>query len=87
MIIHVRTTLVLEDRLLRAAKRRAASRGITLSALVAEALRDALAEPTPSRTAARFEMLTYGRRAGRAHKEPRDFAAELEREDRARVGR
>ncbi len=46
MFFRVRTTLILPDSLVRALKRRAADRGTTLSAVVAEALRRGLeAEP------------------------------------------
>ena len=45
MIIHMKTTLIIPDTLMRELKRRAARRGETLSAVVAEALRRGLAEP------------------------------------------
>ncbi|MDQ3710158.1 MAG: type II toxin-antitoxin system VapB family antitoxin [Actinomycetota bacterium] len=41
----MKTTLNLDDELLRRAKRRAAARGTTLTALVEEGLRAALVEP------------------------------------------
>ena len=85
MLIHVRTTLVIEDRLFREAKRRAASRGITLSQLVSEALRAAL--DRTSSPAREYAMVTYGTAgAGEGH-EPADLAAALEDEDRARLGK
>lgn len=80
MLVYVRTTVVLDDRLAREAKRLAASRGITLSALISEALRVVLAEP--ARPAPRFEMVTYGAGAPATHHEPEDFAAALEEEER-----
>lgn len=84
MLICVRTTIVLDDRLFREAKRRAASRGVNLSQLLDEALRAWLAEPdTP---APKFEVITYGEAAGRTHHEPADFARALEDEDRSSVG-
>ncbi len=47
MIIHMKTTLVLPDSLVRTLKRRAAERGTTLSQVVAEALTRGLeAAPT-----------------------------------------
>ncbi len=58
MIAGMRTTLVLDDRLVREAKRRAADTGTTLSEVVNDALREAL-RPTP-RPAVTFEMITYG---------------------------
>jgi hypothetical protein len=84
MISYMRTTIVLDDRIAREAKRLAARRGITLSELVGEALRGALAEPT--KPAPRFEMVTYGEGAARTHHEPRDLAAALEEDDRRSLG-
>jgi len=43
----MKTTLNLDDQLLREAKKRAADRGTTLKQVVEDALRDALAEPEP----------------------------------------
>lgn len=44
---HMKTTVNLDDELLRAAKRRAAARGTTLTAIIEESLREALtAKPT-----------------------------------------
>jgi len=45
----VKTTLNIDDELMREAKKRAAERGTTLTSVVEEALRDALAEPEPDR--------------------------------------
>ena len=45
MIIHMKTTLIIPDQLMRDLKRRAAQCGETLSAVVADALRRGLAEP------------------------------------------
>jgi hypothetical protein len=44
MLFHMKTTLIIPDPLVRALKRRAAERGTTLSAVVAEALRRGLEE-------------------------------------------
>lgn len=49
MILHMKTTLILPDHIVRELKRRAARRGDTLSAVVAEALRRGLAAPEASR--------------------------------------
>lgn len=84
MITYMRTTIVLDDRIAREAKRLAARRGITLSDLVGETLRAALAEPT--KQAPRFEMVTYGEGATRTHHEPLDLAAALEQDDRRSLG-
>jgi hypothetical protein len=58
MIARMRTTLILDDRLVREAERRAADAGTTLSAAVNDALREALrpsSEPVPP-----FRKMTYG---------------------------
>jgi len=49
MICHMKTTLIIPDALMRELKRRAAKRGETLSAIVAEALRRGIAEPPAGR--------------------------------------
>jgi hypothetical protein len=79
----MRTTVSLDDRLFRAAKKRAAARGITLSELVNEALMASLAAAAPPPT--KFEMVTYGKRASKVRHEPSDFAAVIEEEERRRV--
>lgn len=83
MLICMRTTLVLDDTLLRQAKRRAAERNVTVSDVVNEALRDSFGRPVPA--APPFSMTTYGRAGRRVQHEPSDFAAELEDEDRDRL--
>lgn len=45
MIFRMKTTLIIPDHLVRELKRRAADRGETLSAVVAECLRRGLAQP------------------------------------------
>lgn len=83
MITCMRTTLVLDDALLRQARRRAAERSLTVSDVVNEALRDSFGRPVaPARP---FSMTTYGRAGRRIRHEPSDFAAELEHEDRSRL--
>lgn len=83
MITCMRTTLVLDDALLRQAKRRAAERNLTVSDVVNEALRDSFGRPLPA--APPFSMATYGRADRPVGHEPADFATELEDEDRARL--
>lgn len=85
MIILMRTTIVLDDRIFREAKRRAASLGTTLSDVVNQALREVLSRPAED--APVFRMVTFGKRGGGAHHEPADFADVLESDDRASVGR
>ncbi len=79
MLTYVRTTIVIDDHLGREAKRLAAKRGITLSALVGQALRAALAAPAPP--AQPFEMVTFGDGSPKTHHEPTDFAATQEQDD------
>ena len=47
MIIHMKTTLIIPDHLMRELRKRAARRGLTLSAVVAETLRRGL-DTTPA---------------------------------------
>ena len=79
MITCMRTTLVLDDGLLRQAKRRAASRNLTVSDVVNEALRESFGRPTPE--ALPFSMITYGDPARRVRQEPADFSAILGEQD------
>lgn len=84
MITRMRTTLVLDDALLRQAKRRAVERDLTVSDIVNEALRESFRHAAPP--APPFSLVTYGRAGRRVRHEPADFAAELEDEDRRRLG-
>jgi hypothetical protein len=54
----MRTTITLDERLLRAAKRLAAARGVTLSEIIAEALRLQLASGRP-RDRPSFKLVTF----------------------------
>jgi hypothetical protein len=74
----MRTTLVIDDELLRRAKYRAAERNLTVSDVVNQALRLALSEPAPA--AAPFTMPTYGGGSAPARHEPLDFDPTLEDE-------
>lgn len=56
----MRTTIRLDDELLNAAKRRAVERGTTFTAVVEDALRQALA-PRPEPMGEREPLPTYGR--------------------------
>jgi hypothetical protein len=83
----MRTTLVLDDDLLREAKHRAVSLKITLSELVNRSLRETLRREPPS-SEPPFAMVTFGRASGTTHHEPEDFVAALEDEEReTREGR
>ena len=80
MISCMRTTLILDDTLVRRAKRRAVERDLTLSDVVNEALREAFREPPVA--APPFSMVTFGRPERRVRHEPTDFAAAAEDQDR-----
>ena len=84
MIICMRTTLVLDDGILRAAKQQAAKAGLTLSEWVNRAVRDALS--VRDRRASKFEMITYGHSEPRVHHEPSGFAEVSEEDDQVRAG-
>ena len=84
MIIRMRTTLIIDDDLLRQAKLRAAEWNQTVSDVVNNALRESLGRPTPA--AAPFSLITYGRRSStRLDHQPADFDAVFEQEDRDRL--
>ena len=72
MLTQVRTTLVLDDDLVRRAKHRAAELKLTISDVVNHALRVALTEQPLA--AAPFRMPTYGAAVAPAHHEPADFS-------------
>ncbi len=84
MLTRMRTTLVLDDDLLRQAKVRAAQRNLTVSDLVNEALREALANVDVDAPA--FRMVTYGRGGIAVDHDPSDFAAVLDGEDQVHWG-
>jgi hypothetical protein len=74
----MRTTLVIDDELLREAKKRAAALNLTVSEVVNHALRDALAEPSP--VAAPFSVPTFGGAGGAVHHEPEAFSPAVDDE-------
>jgi hypothetical protein len=85
MLIHMRTTLIIDDDLLRKAKLRAAEWNLSVSDVVNNALRECLGRSV--RSAAPFSLVTYGRSSQRVHREPADFDASLEQEDHDRLRR
>jgi len=85
MLIHMRTTLIIDDDLLRQAKLRAAEWNLSVSDVVNNALRECLGRSV--RSAAPFALVTYGRSSKRVHHEPADFDASLEQEDHDRSRR
>ena len=56
MLLHMRTTVRLDEGLLEQARREAARRGVTLTALIEQGLRMALRRPRSSPRAARVEL-------------------------------
>ena len=55
----MRTTIRLDDQLLREAKKRAAERGTTLTAVIEDSLRQALARREPSNRRRKFRFPTF----------------------------
>jgi hypothetical protein len=76
----MRTTLVLDDELLRQAKKRAAALNLTVSDVVNRALRDSLMEE--AKVAAPFSMVTFGRARDLVHHEPAEFSPASDDEHR-----
>jgi hypothetical protein len=79
----MRTTMIIDDELLRQAKRRAAEDGISVSEVVNRALRETFARPAPAEPPAPFRMVTFGRGGARVDHRPKDFARVLAEEDEA----
>lgn len=82
---HMKTTLNLNDELLRRAKREAATRGTTLTAVVEDALRSALSEATGVREHFTLRLPTV--KGGPAAVDPADRAALYELLDGRALGR
>ena len=85
MIIRMRTTLIIDDELLRQAKLRAAQWSRTVSDVINDALRESLGQPAGK--AAPFALITYGSPSRRTHHEPADFVAALDAEDQEQLRR
>ena len=81
MRIYMRTTMVIDDDLLRRAKKRAADMGITVSDVVNRALREALSQQAPPAALPPFRMVTFGRGQPRVDHRPEELARALEDED------
>ncbi|MEO6349526.1 MAG: DUF6364 family protein [Candidatus Limnocylindrales bacterium] len=75
----MRTTLVLDDKLIVQAKKRAADRKTTVSEIVNEALRDSFTRPDPPRRP--FRLITYGDPSKPVHLTPADIKEILEEQD------
>ena len=79
MITDMRTTLVLDDRLVKLAKIRAADQGVTLSEVVNQALRSALTEASAAPGA--FRMLVFGDSDASSRHEPGELFDPMRRDD------
>jgi hypothetical protein len=79
----MRTTLVLNDEILLAAKRVAAERHTTLSAVVDEALRTSLMPAGRERQASPFQVPVFRGRGGPTDVLPQELSMLVEDDDRA----
>jgi hypothetical protein len=79
----MRTTLILQDDLLREAKKRAAERNLTVSDFVNEALRAALMPAV--KQAPPYTPITFGEPGANLRHEPSDFFHAFEQEDQGRL--
>jgi hypothetical protein len=83
MRTYMRTTMVIDDDLMRAARLRAAEDGISVSELLNRALRATLARSTSAETPPPFRMVTFGRGQATVDHRPKDLARVLDEEDEA----
>ena len=83
MLTCMRTTLVLDDQLLKKAKEAAIDRGVTVSEIVNQALRTSLT--ADHSTAEHFTMPTHGDPGPSVNHGPEDFWHELQSDDRKSV--
>jgi hypothetical protein len=83
MCTYVRTTMVIDDDLMREARRRAAEDGISVSELLNRALRAALARVAPTEPSPPFRMVTFGRGQAKVDHRSKEFTRILEEEDEA----
>jgi hypothetical protein len=79
----MRTTVILDDDLVRRAKKRAAEAGVSLSEIVNRALREAFASRAPAAMQPPFRMVTFGRGQPRVDHSPAELARAAEEDDRA----
>ncbi len=86
MRIVMRTTVSIDESVLRAAKKEAAERGISLSQLVSQVLRDVVAEREKS-PGQRFRMVTVGAGAEAVDHAPSELREDLDRTDVAKYRR
>jgi Arc/MetJ family transcription regulator len=77
----MRTTVILNDKLVAEAKRLAAARNTTLSEIVNEALRECLARPPASGSAKSFRMPVFRGEGRRLDSAPAELASVEEDEE------
>lgn len=83
----MRTTITIDDAILNDLKRRASQRGTTVSRLIEDSVRLALARPSEAPAAPEaFELVTYGRGGRFTHLDVDRTSALLERDDQERYG-
>ena len=75
----MRTTIRFDDQLLVQAKKLAAERGTTLTALLEDALRETLARRKPSQRRSKIRLTTFGRGGVQPHVDLDDIASLLDR--------
>ena len=75
----MRTTILFDDQLLVQAKKLAAERGTTLTALLEDALRETLARRKPSQRRSKVRLTTFGRGGVQPHVDLDDTALLLDR--------
>jgi len=79
MLRCMRTTIRLDDQLLREAKKLAAERGTTLRAILEDALRETLARRKPPQRRRKFRLTTFGHGGLQPHVDLDDTASLLDR--------
>lgn len=86
MMIIIRTTITLDERLMAQLKRRAAEQGTSVSKLVAQAVRLFMRTPRTPAAPQTFELVTFGK-GGRFSRQNIDkTSALIEADDRERFG-
>jgi hypothetical protein len=75
----MRTTIRFDEQLLTQAKKLAAERGTTLTALLEDSLRETLARRKSSQRPAKFHLTTFGRGGVQPHVDLDDTASLLDR--------
>jgi hypothetical protein len=81
----MRTTITIDDRLLDALKQRAREEGTSVSRLIEDSVRLAVAAPVPDQDDD-FELVTFGRGEGFTPQDTDKTAKLLERDDLERYG-